>query len=62
MLGANGDRGLGMLYGGRVVAGLGMGAISNIIPIYFDAIHRPHGLRQISPDMTARHEVDKQDR
>jgi hypothetical protein len=28
----------------------------------FDAIHRPHGLRQISPDMAARHEVDKRDR
>jgi MFS family permease len=30
MLGANGDRGLGLIYGGRVLAGFGIGAASNL--------------------------------
>lgn len=33
MLGANGDRGLGLIIGGRVLAGLGVGAASNMVPI-----------------------------
>jgi hypothetical protein len=31
MLGANGDRGLGLIIGGRVLAGLGVGAASNMV-------------------------------
>merc|ERR1712000_271228 len=30
MLGANGDRGLGLIYGGRVLAGIGVGGVSNL--------------------------------
>ncbi|CAG8947141.1 unnamed protein product [Penicillium salamii] len=41
MLGANGDRGLGLLYGGRVLAGLGVGAGSNITPIYISELAPP---------------------
>jgi MFS family permease len=41
MLGANGDRGLGLLYGGRVLAGLGVGAGSNITPIYISEMAPP---------------------
>lgn len=41
MLGANGDRGLGLLYGGRVLAGLGVGAGSNITPIYISELSPP---------------------
>lgn len=33
MLGANGERGLGIMYGGRVLAGVGVGAGSNLTPI-----------------------------
>lgn len=33
MLGANGDRGLGLIYGGRVLAGIGVGGASMIVPI-----------------------------
>ena len=33
MLGANGDRGLGLIYAGRVIAGIGVGATSNVVPI-----------------------------
>jgi MFS family permease len=33
MLGANGDRGLGLIYGGRVLAGIGVGGASNLVPI-----------------------------
>ena len=33
MLGANADRGLGLIIGGRVLAGLGVGAASNMVPI-----------------------------
>lgn len=41
MLGANGDRGLGLLYGGRVLAGIGVGAGSNITPIYISELSPP---------------------
>ncbi|KAJ5135742.1 uncharacterized protein N7515_005020 [Penicillium bovifimosum] len=41
MLGANGDRGLGLMYGGRVLAGLGVGAGSNITPIYISELSPP---------------------
>lgn len=41
MLGANGDRGLGLLYAGRVLAGLGVGAGSNITPIYISELAPP---------------------
>lgn len=41
MLGANGDRGLGLIYGGRVLAGLGVGAGSNITPIYIAELSPP---------------------
>ncbi|KAL7271115.1 hypothetical protein RUND412_006156 [Rhizina undulata] len=41
MLGANHDRGLGLLYAGRVVAGLGIGACSNLTPIYIAEIAPP---------------------
>ncbi|OJJ49775.1 hypothetical protein ASPZODRAFT_128304 [Penicilliopsis zonata CBS 506.65] len=41
MLGANGDRGLGILYAGRVLAGLGVGAGSNITPIYISELSPP---------------------
>lgn len=41
MLGADGDRGLGLLYGGRVLAGLGVGAGSNITPIYISEMAPP---------------------
>lgn len=33
MLGANGDRGLGLIYAGRVLAGIGVGASSMIVSI-----------------------------
>ncbi|KAH6914768.1 general substrate transporter [Coprinopsis sp. MPI-PUGE-AT-0042] len=41
MLGANGDRGLGLIIGGRVLAGLGVGAASNIVPIYISELSPP---------------------
>ncbi|KAJ6119859.1 hypothetical protein N7523_004139 [Penicillium sp. IBT 18751x] len=41
MLGANGDRGLGLIYGGRVLAGLGVGAGSNLTPIYISELAPP---------------------
>lgn len=41
MLGANGQRGLGLLYGGRVLAGIGVGAGSNITPIYISELAPP---------------------
>ncbi|PKY08717.1 MFS quinate transporter QutD [Aspergillus campestris IBT 28561] len=41
MLGATGDRGLGLIYGGRVLAGLGVGAGSNITPIYISELAPP---------------------
>ena len=41
MLGANGSRGLGLIYGGRVLAGLGVGGASNLSPIYNSEIAPP---------------------
>lgn len=34
MLAANGERGLGPIYGGRILAGIGIGAASNLTPLY----------------------------
>lgn len=41
MLGANGGRGLGLILGGRVLAGIGVGACSMIVPIYISEISPP---------------------
>jgi sugar porter (SP) family MFS transporter len=41
MLGATGSRGLGLLYGGRVLAGLGVGGASNLTPIYISELAPP---------------------
>ncbi|EPS32285.1 putative quinate permease [Penicillium oxalicum] len=41
MLGATGSRGLGLIYGGRVLAGVGVGAGSNITPIYISELAPP---------------------
>ncbi|CZR56424.1 probable plastidic glucose transporter 4 [Phialocephala subalpina] len=41
MLGANGDRGLGLIYAGRVLAGIGVGGASNLAPIYISEISPP---------------------
>ncbi|PYI29603.1 general substrate transporter [Aspergillus indologenus CBS 114.80] len=41
MLGVNADRGLGLLYAGRVLAGIGVGAGSNITPIYISELAPP---------------------
>ncbi|KAI8942406.1 hypothetical protein NX059_000480 [Plenodomus lindquistii] len=41
MLGANGDRGLGLILGGRVLAGLGVGGCSNMVPIYISELAPP---------------------
>lgn len=41
MLGADGERGLGLLYAGRVLAGLGVGAGSNLTPIYISELSPP---------------------
>jgi MFS family permease len=41
MLGATGSRGLGLIYGGRVLAGIGVGAASNLSPIYCSEISPP---------------------
>jgi sugar porter (SP) family MFS transporter len=41
MLGANGERGLGLIIGGRVLAGLGVGACSNMVPIYISELSPP---------------------
>ena len=41
MLGTNADRGLGLIYGGRVLAGIGVGAASNLSPIYCAEIAPP---------------------
>ncbi|KAF7545668.1 hypothetical protein G7Z17_g8998 [Cylindrodendrum hubeiense] len=41
MLGANGDRGLGLIIAGRVLAGLGVGGCSNMTPIYISELAPP---------------------
>ena len=41
MLGANSDRGLGIMYAGRVLAGLGVGSGSNLTPIYISELSPP---------------------
>lgn len=41
MLGANGDRGLGLIIGGRVLAGIGIGGCSNMTPIYIAELAPP---------------------
>ena len=41
MLGANGRRGLGFLYAGRVLAGVGIGGASNLTPIYISELAPP---------------------
>lgn len=41
MLGANGSRGLGLIYAGRVLCGLGVGAGSNMTPIYISELSPP---------------------
>ncbi|CAM1511949.1 Fc.00g094620.m01.CDS01 [Cosmosporella sp. VM-42] len=41
MLGATGDRGLGLIIGGRVLAGFGVGGCSNMTPIYISELAPP---------------------
>jgi sugar porter (SP) family MFS transporter len=41
MLGATGERGLGLIIGGRVLAGLGVGGCSNMTPIYISELSPP---------------------
>lgn len=41
MLGANGKRGLGPLYAGRTLAGIGVGGASNLTPIYISELAPP---------------------
>ena len=41
MLGANSHRGLGLIIGGRVLAGIGVGAASNMVPIYISEMAPP---------------------
>lgn len=41
MLGANGQRGLGLIYAGRVLAGFGVGGTSMLVPIYISEIAPP---------------------
>lgn len=41
MLGTNGDRGLGLIYGGRALAGIGVGGCSSLAPIYISEISPP---------------------
>lgn len=41
MLGANGDRGLGLMYVGRALAGFGVGGASNLTPIYISEFAPP---------------------
>jgi MFS family permease len=41
MLGATGDRGLGLIYAGRVLAGFGIGAASMTVPIYISELAPP---------------------
>jgi sugar porter (SP) family MFS transporter len=41
MLAANGDRGIGPIIGGRVLAGFGVGGASNMVPIYISELAPP---------------------
>lgn len=41
MLGATGDRGLSLIYAGRVLAGIGVGGCSNMTPIYISELAPP---------------------
>lgn len=41
MLGANGQRGLGLIYAGRVLAGFGVGGASMVVPIYIAELAPP---------------------
>lgn len=41
MLGANGQRGLGLIIGGRVLAGIGVGGTSMCVPIYISELAPP---------------------
>ena len=41
MLGANGHRGLGLIYAGRVLAGFGVGGASMVVPIYISELAPP---------------------
>ncbi|KAH6645509.1 quinate permease [Truncatella angustata] len=41
MLGANGQRGLGLIIGGRVLAGIGVGGCSMTVPIYISELSPP---------------------
>ncbi|KAI5299302.1 hypothetical protein KEM55_002334, partial [Ascosphaera atra] len=41
MLGTTAERGLGILYAGRVLAGLGVGSGSNIVPMYLSELSPP---------------------
>lgn len=41
MLGANAERGLGLIIGGRVLAGIGVGGCSNMTPIYISELAPP---------------------
>ncbi|KAF2499980.1 quinate permease [Lophium mytilinum] len=41
MLGANSARGLGLIIGGRVLAGIGVGGASNMVPIYISELAPP---------------------
>ncbi|KAI0018600.1 general substrate transporter [Xylariomycetidae sp. FL0641] len=41
MLGANGDRGLSLILGGRVLAGFGVGGCSMVVPIYISELSPP---------------------
>lgn len=41
MLGTSAERGLGLIYAGRVLAGIGVGAASNLSPIYCSEIAPP---------------------
>jgi sugar porter (SP) family MFS transporter len=41
MMGANHDRGLALMYAGRVLAGIGVGGASNMVPIYISELAPP---------------------
>ncbi|KAF2771184.1 general substrate transporter [Teratosphaeria nubilosa] len=41
MLGADGTRGLGLIYAGRVLAGMGVGGCSMVVPIYISELAPP---------------------